>query len=109
MASDAKDIIDTTTILDHVSKRQKASQMLLLAIVDKKSRTAQEVSNILVSCISELKKKARSDFYFDLGWLETSESVLDNLTSLNWVAKHRSVITYNSTEIGKAQLEQEMV
>jgi hypothetical protein len=51
-----------------------------------------------------LKESAQKYFYFDLGWLETRNTILDDFSSLNWVEKHRSISTYQSTKIGRAEL-----
>lgn len=96
--------LDTTTILQHAEKRQQASQLLLLAIIDKRIRGITDVRQVLRSCLDELKKTAQGDYYFDLGWLETTNTILEDFTSLNWADKHHSVLTYQSTKIGKAAL-----
>jgi len=98
-------VLNTATILQHVEKRQQASQLLLLAIVDKRPMNIADVRQVLRSCLGELRKKARKDFYFDLGWLETPNTILEDFVSLNWVDnKHHSTLTYQSTKIGKAAL-----
>lgn len=99
-------ILDTETVLEHAEKRLDASQFLLLAIVDKEARTTEEIRISLDSCLLQLKKTARNDFYFDLGWLENLNTILDNFISLNWVEKHHSATTYGSTKIGSAQLDE---
>ena len=96
--------LSTTTILEHAKTRQEASQLLLLAIVDKQPRSMTEVRNSLQSCLSILKESARKDFYFDLGWLDTTNTILDDFSSLNWVEKHHSIPMYQSTKIGRAEL-----
>ena len=96
--------LNTATILEHAKRRQEASQLLLLAIVDKQPRSITEVRNSLQSCLSVLKESAQKDFYFDLGWLETPNTILDDFSSLNWIEKHRSIPTYQSTRIGRAEL-----
>lgn len=96
--------LNTATILERAEKRQEASQLLLLAIVDRQPRSIAEVRNSLQSCLSVLKKTAQRDFYFDLGWLETPTTILDDFSCLNWVEKHHSIATYQSTKIGRAEL-----
>ena len=96
--------LNTATILEHAKRRQEASQLLLLAIVDKQPSSIAEVRNSLPSCLSVLRQSAQKDFYFDLGWLETPNTILDDFSSLNWVEKHRSIPTYQSTKIGRAEL-----
>lgn len=96
--------LNTATILERAKRRQEASQLLLLAIVDKQPRSITEVRNSLQSCLSVLKESAQKDFYFDLGWLETPNTILNDFSSLNWVEKHRSIPTYQSTKIGRAEL-----
>lgn len=96
--------LNTATILEHAKRRQEASQLLLLAIVDKQPSNIAEVRNSLPSCLSVLKQSARKDFYFDLGWLETPNTILDDFSSLHWVEKHHSIPTYQSTRIGRAEL-----
>jgi len=96
--------LNTATILEHAKRRQEASQLLLLAIVDKQPSSVAEVRNSLQSCLSVLKESAQKDFYFDLGWLETPNTILGDFSSLNWVEKHHSIPTYQSTKIGRAEL-----
>ena len=99
-----KSVLNTATILQHAEKRQQASQLLLLAIVDKRSMNIADVRQVLRSCLREFRKTAQEDFYFDLGWLETPNTILEDFASLNWVDKHHSILTYQSTKIGKATL-----
>jgi hypothetical protein len=96
--------LNAATVLQNAGKRQQASQLLLLAIIDKRPMSITDVRQTLRSCLAELKKTAKKDYYFDLGWLETSNTILDDFTSLNWADKHYSVLTYQSTKIGKAAL-----
>ena len=96
--------LNTAVILERAKRRQEASQLLLLAIVDKQPRSIAEVRNSLQSCLSALKESAQEGFYFDLGWLETPNTILDDFSSLNWVEKHHSIPAYQSTEIGRAEL-----
>jgi hypothetical protein len=96
--------LNTAVILERAKRRQEASQLLLLAIVDRQPRSIAEVRNSLPSCLSVLKKSAQKDFYFDLGWLETPNTILNDFSSLNWVEKHHSIPTYQSTKIGRAEL-----
>jgi hypothetical protein len=96
--------LKTVTILEHAAARQEASQLLLLAIVDKEPCSVAQVRNSLPSCLRVIGHCARKDFYFDLGWLETPTTILDDFSSLNWVEKHHSILTYQSTEIGRAEL-----
>ena len=96
--------LNTATILEHAKRRQEASQLLLLAIVDKLPSSIADVRNSLPSCLSVLKQSAQKDFYFDLGWLETPNTILDDFSSLSWVEKHHSIPTYQSTKIGTAEL-----
>lgn len=97
-------LLNTATLLEHANQRQQASQLLLLAIVDKQPRSIVEVRHALQTCVNELKKVAKMEFYFDLGWLETPNTILDDFASLNWVEAHHSVPTYRSTRIGRAEL-----
>lgn len=96
--------LNTATILDHAKKRQEASQLLLLAIVDKNPRSISDIRNSIQPRLKLLRQSAREDFYFDLGWLETTNTILEDFVSLNWVEKHHSTLTYQSTKIGKAAL-----
>ena len=100
-------MLNTATILQHAEKRQQASQLLLLAIIDKRPVSITDIRQVLRSCLGELKKAAREDYYFDLGWLETPITILEDFTSLNWANKHRSVLTYQSTKIGRAALAEQ--
>lgn len=99
-----RSLLDTATILEHSNKRQQASQLLLLAIVDEQPRNISEVRRLLHSGLNELKKTAQRDFYFDLGWLESPDTILEDFASLNWVEKHHSTLAYQSTKIGRAEL-----
>ena len=99
--------LNTEVILARAERRQQASQLLLLAIVDGQPRSIGEVRDSLKSCLRVLAEKAQKDFYFDLGWLETPSTILADFSSLNWVAKHHSIATYQSTKIGRAQLVDE--
>jgi hypothetical protein len=90
--------------MDRAKSRQQASQLLLLAIVDKKAQTIDEVRDCLRSNLARLKTSANKDFYFDLGWLENLDTVLNEFASLNWVQKHHSLLKYQSTKIGRAQI-----
>jgi hypothetical protein len=100
-------VLNTLSVLEHANKRQEASQLLLLAIVDKQSRTIDEVRCSLNLCVAHLKNAAQKDFYFDLGWLESLNTILDDFTSLSWVEKYHSSVTYQSTKIGRAQLAEQ--
>jgi len=100
-------ILNTSIILDRANKRQEASQLLLLAIVDKQARTIDEVRCSLHSCVGHLKNAAQKDFYFDLGWLESLNTILDDFASMSWVEKHHSSVTYQSTKVGRAQLDEQ--
>ena len=103
MNDNGKDLLSTTTIMERANMRQEASQLLLLAIVDKKAQTLNEVRECLRSNLSRVRT-ANKDFYFDLGWLENLNTILDEFASLNWVEKHHSVLKYQSTRIGRAQV-----
>lgn len=96
--------LNTATILQNAGKRQQASQLLLLAIIDKRPMNITDVRHVLKSCLLELKKKAKEDYYFDLGWLENPATILEEFASLNWADQHYSVLTYQSTKIGRAAL-----
>ena len=100
----SESILKTSDVLEGVRKRQHASQLILLAIVDTSPSSIIEVRSRLLACLANLKKSAEKDFYFDLGWLDTPESTLDDYSSLNWVKIHRSMISYQSTTIGKSSL-----
>ena len=97
-------LLNMATILEHTEKRQQASQLMLLAIVDKQSRSIGEVRHSLQSCLNVLKETAQKDFYFDLGWLETPNTVLDDFASLNLVEACHSILAYQSTKIGRTEL-----
>lgn len=102
--SSPETLLKTATILEHAEKRQQASQLVLLAIVDKESSSIGEVRHSLQSCLAILKETAQKDFYFDLGWLETPNTVLDCFVSLNMVETHHSTLAYQSTKIGRTEL-----
>jgi hypothetical protein len=100
----AESTLNTSAVLEGIKKRQHASQLILLAIVDTSPSNIREVHSHLLACLANLKGSAEKDFYFDLGWLDTPESILDDFSSLNWVTIHHSVTSYQSTTIGKAAL-----
>jgi hypothetical protein len=99
-----KSPLNTEIILQKAGTRQQASQLLLLAIIDKRPMNITDIRQELKSCLLELKKNAKEGYYFDLGWLETPNTILEDFTSLNWADKHYSVLTYQSTKIGRAAL-----
>lgn len=98
---------NTVSVIENAIKRQKASQMILLAIVAIRPHTMEELQISLQSCIPEIKKVAQKTFYFDLGWLENLNTTLDEFEKLNLIREHHSEVTYESTDIGKARLIEE--
>ena len=98
--------LNTTTLLEHAKMRQEASQLLLLAIVDKQSRSITEIRNSLQACLSGLKESTQKDFYFDLGWLETPNTILDDFSSLNWTNYLRDEFSLHHTGLESYSLFQ---